>query len=38
MNATKAVLAGACVAAQVVGFLSIAFMVFDLATLPESQP
>lgn len=36
MNATKTALAGASVAAQVVGLLSIGFMVFDLATLPES--
>ncbi len=36
MNAIKTALAGACVIAQIVGLLSIGFMVFDLATLPES--
>ena len=36
MNAIKTALAGASVAAQLVGLLSIGFMVFDLATLPES--
>ena len=36
MNAIKTALAGASVITQVVGLLSIGFMVFDLATLPES--
>ena len=36
MNAIKTALAGASVAAQLVGLLGIGFMVFDLATLPES--
>jgi len=36
VNAIKTALAGTCVIAQIVGLLSIGFMVFDLATLPES--
>ena len=36
MNAIKTTLAGASVITQIVGLLSIGFMVFDLATLPES--
>ena len=36
MNAIKTTLAGASLITQIVGLLSIGFMVFDLATLPES--
>lgn len=36
MNAIKTVIAGASVAVQAVGLLGIGFMVFDLATLPDS--
>ena len=36
MNAIKTTLAGASVITQIVGLLRIGFMVFDLATLPES--
>ena len=35
-NAIKTALAGASLTTQVVGLLSLGFMVFDLATLPES--
>jgi len=36
VNAIKTALAGASLITQVVGLLSIGFMVFDLATLPET--
>ena len=36
MNAIKTALAGASVIVQIVGLLSLGFMVFDLATLPET--
>ena len=36
VNAIKTALAGASLITQVVGLLSMGFMVFDLATLPET--
>ena len=36
MSATRTALAGASVATQLVGLISVGFLVFDLATLPES--